>query len=144
MVEFTVAAKDFKKAINLILVGRAAHMETDVAEFRAVAGLLQLSSVGTETNFDADIVQAGYAQISIPVLKDLKKLAASYKQPRLRIRIEDHVVRIESYALRHPAIELKTNRCEDGRSAGGRRIPRHIGYGEAVFGRGDCGQRAGG
>lgn len=107
MVEFVVAAKDFKKAIGLILLGRAAHMETDVAEFRAVAGLLELSSVGTETEMDVEIVQAGYAQVPLPVLKDLKKLAASYKQPRLHIRIEDRLLRIESYTLRHPAIELK-------------------------------------
>lgn len=107
MVEFTVAAKDFKKAIRLILVGRAAHMDSDLADFRAAANLLDLSSVGTETKVDADVAQAGYAQVPLPVLKDIKKIISTYKQPRLRVRIHEGVFRVESYSLSHTGIELK-------------------------------------
>jgi len=74
MIEFTVVAKDFKKAISLILAGRKEHMDTDTAEFRAVANLLELSSVGTDTQVDAEVAQAGYARVPLPVLKNVKKL----------------------------------------------------------------------
>ena len=107
MIEFTVVAKDFKKAISLILAGRKEHMDTDTAEFRAVANLLELSSVGTDTQVDAEVAQAGYARVPLPVLKNVKKLAASYKEPRLRIRIDEGRFRIETFSLANPGIELK-------------------------------------
>ena len=107
MLEFIVAAKEFKKAISLILAGRREHMDTDTAEFKAVANTLELSSVGTETQIDAEVVQAGYARVPLPVLRDLKKVAATYKQPRLHLRVDEGRFRIESYSLANPGIELR-------------------------------------
>jgi hypothetical protein len=107
MIEFIVAAKEFRKAVNLILSGRKEHMDTDTAEFKAVANMLELSSVGTETQIDAEVVQAGYARVPLPVLKDLKKVAGTYKQPRLHLRVDEGRFRIESYSLANPGIELR-------------------------------------
>lgn len=107
MIEFTVVAKDFRKAISLMLAGRKGHMDTDTSEFKAVANLLELSSVGTETQIDAEVAQAGCARVPLPVLKNVKKLAATFKPPRLRVRVEDGRVSIESSSLSHPGIELK-------------------------------------
>ena len=107
MLEFSVVAKDFRKSISLLLVNRAGHMQTDVAELRAVASSLELSCVGTEATLDAEVAQAGSVQVPLAVLKNIKRVAASYKLPRLHFRIEDGVFRIESYSLRDRAIELK-------------------------------------
>jgi hypothetical protein len=49
VIEFTLAAKDFKKAVNLILVGRAAHIDSDLAHFGATADRLELSSCSRAT-----------------------------------------------------------------------------------------------
>lgn len=51
MVEFTVAAKDFKKAIRFILAGRKEYMDKDTADFVAVADDLELCSTGTSMLF---------------------------------------------------------------------------------------------
>ncbi len=107
MIEFNVGAKEFKKAVSLLLAGRKEHMDTDTTEFKAVANLLELSSVGTETQIDAEVVQAGYARVPLPVLRDLKKVAATYKQTRLRMRVDEGRFRIESYSLANSGIELK-------------------------------------
>jgi hypothetical protein len=45
MIEFIVAAKEFRKAVSLILSGRKEHMDTDTAEFKAVANLLEQPSL---------------------------------------------------------------------------------------------------
>jgi hypothetical protein len=107
MIEFKVAAKDFRKAVSLILVGRAAYMNTDLAHFEVVADSLEISSVGGETQIDTDVAQAGYAQVPLSILKDIRKVASTYKQAQLKIRIDDGLFRIESYSFRNPAIELR-------------------------------------
>lgn len=40
-------------------------------------------------------------------MKNVKKVAASFKQDRLRVRIEDTKLRIQTFGFTHPDIELK-------------------------------------
>ena len=106
MVEFIVGAKEFKKSVRMILSGRTQHLDTDAADFRAVANLLDLSSVGTETQMDAEVTQAGCARMPLIMLKGLKKAAVTFKQDKLRIQIEDGRVKLQSLSLSHPGIQL--------------------------------------
>ncbi len=106
MVEFVISAKEFKKNIRMILSGRAKHLDTDSADFRAVANSLDLSSVGTETQMDAEVIQAGRARVPLVVLKTLKKAAVTFKQDKLEIQIEDGRVKLQSYGLSHSGIHL--------------------------------------
>ena len=107
MIEFVVGAKEFKKAIRMILSGRAEFMDKDAADFTASADELELCSTGTSTTIGASVVRAGGARVPLPVLKNVKKAAASFKAPRLRVRVEDGRFRIENFAFSHPDIELK-------------------------------------
>jgi hypothetical protein len=83
-------------------------MNTDAADFKAVAGLLEVGSVGSQTSMDADIAQSGYAKIPVALLQELQNVAGTYKTDKIRIRIEDGKFRIEGYALNHDGIQLKT------------------------------------
>jgi hypothetical protein len=55
----------------------------------------------------AAVTQAGSGRIPLPVLKNMKKVMASFKQDRLRVRIEDTKLRIQTFGFTHPDIELK-------------------------------------
>ncbi len=107
MVEFFVSARDFKKGIRLILVGRKEYMDQDTADFRAVADDLELCSTGTSTHMDAQVIRAGNARVPLPVLSHIKKIAVSFKRDRLRVQIEAGRFKVESYSLSHPDVELK-------------------------------------
>ncbi len=107
MIECTVEAKDLKKAIRLVLIGRSDYMDKDTADVVVSAGDLQLCSTGTSTTIHAAVLQAGYARVPLPVLKTVKRAAASFKAPRLRVRIDNGRFRVESFACSHRDIELR-------------------------------------
>jgi hypothetical protein len=105
MLDFSVRTNDLKRAIRLILVGRKDFLDT--ADFRAFADALELCSTGTSTKLEASIAEAGYARVPFEVLKKLGRAAVSYKQDRVRLRIESERLRIENFGLSHPDITLK-------------------------------------
>lgn len=107
MIDFTITARDFKKAVKIVLVGRAEHAQEDTADFILRGDELQICSTGTSTNVAATVASAGYARMTIPMLRKMLKLAATFKQERLRIRIEAERVRIETFGISSPDIELK-------------------------------------
>ena len=107
MLEFLVRTQELKKAIRLMLSGRKEYLSHDTADFRAVADTLELSSTGSSTQIEATVTQAGYARVPFDVLKNLRRAAVSYTKTRVRLRIEPGRLRIESFGLSHPDIELK-------------------------------------
>jgi hypothetical protein len=107
MIDFTAPSKDFKKALRIVLAGRAEFSDQDTADFTVRVGEVHLCSTGTETSFQASIAAAGYARVSIPVLKRMRKIGSSFKQDSLRVRIERQRVRIESFGFTSPDVELK-------------------------------------
>jgi hypothetical protein len=108
MLELFVKTEDLKKAIRFLLVGRKDYLSHDSADFRAVADTLELCSTGSSTQIAASVIQAGYARVPFDVLNNLKRAAVSYKQARVRLRIEAGRLRIENFGLSHPDIELRT------------------------------------
>jgi hypothetical protein len=106
MIEFTVPAKEFKKGIRMMLVGRNEFLDKDTADFSASADELQLCSTGTSTVIPAAVSRAGYARVPLAVLKSVKRAAASFRPSRLRVRIEAGHFRIESFGFSNPDIEL--------------------------------------
>jgi hypothetical protein len=107
VLELFVRTKDLKRAIRLILVGRKEYLGHDTADFRAVADTLELCSTGSSTQVEASVIQAGYARVPFDVLKNLRRAAVSYRNVRVRLRIEPGRLRIESFGLSHPDIELR-------------------------------------
>lgn len=107
VIEFTVSAKDFKKAIRQILSGRAEYMNHDTADVSVRGDDLHLCSTGTSTHLPAKVLQAGCARLPLPVLKNVKRAAATFHQSNLRIRIEPGRFRVESFGFSHPDVELK-------------------------------------
>ncbi|MGH9556253.1 MAG: hypothetical protein ACRD2Y_10565 [Terriglobales bacterium] len=107
MLEFVVPAKDFKKAIRLILVGRGENARRDTADFVVIADTLELRSTGSSTQMDAHVFQAGFARVPVAMLGKIRKLASSFKLPRLWIWIEGGRFRMESFTFSSPDIELK-------------------------------------
>jgi hypothetical protein len=107
MVEFFVSARDFKKGIRFILVGRKDYMDQDTADFRAVADDLELCSTGTSTHMNAQVIRAGNARVPLPVLRNIKKIAVSFTKDRLRVQIEAGRIKVESFSFSHPDVELK-------------------------------------
>ena len=108
MVEVIVRAEQFKKSIRLVLSGRSEYMEKDTADFIARTDDLELCSTGSSTHLSATVVQAGAARVPLPVLKSVKRVAASFKQDRLRIKIETGRFKVETFSFSHDQIELKT------------------------------------
>lgn len=107
MVEFVVDAKAFKKAIQQILVGRREYLHKDTADLIAVADSLALCSTGTSAEIDAVVVQAGLGRVTLPVLHNIRKVAPTFSFPRLHVEIGVGRIKIASYTLSHPDIELK-------------------------------------
>ncbi len=107
MAEFVVDAKEFKKAIRLILASRKDYWNQDTADLIALANTVVLRSTGTATEMDAEVVQAGHGRVSLQVLKHISKIAATFKALRLRVRIQAGRIKVERYSLSHPAIEMK-------------------------------------
>ena len=107
MIDFTAQAKDLKKAIRIVLAGRAEFSDKDCADLVVRGDEVQVCSTGTTTSFPASVATAGYVRVSIPVLQRMRKIALSFKQPRLRLRIESQRVRIESFGFSSPDVELK-------------------------------------
>ena len=107
MVEFVVSARDFKKGIRLILVGRKDYMNQDAADFRAVADDLELRSTGTSTQMNAQVIRAGNARVPLPVLSHIRKVAATFTRDRLRVQIEAGRFKVESFSFSHPDVELR-------------------------------------
>ncbi|MGA3126171.1 MAG: hypothetical protein ABSD13_05615 [Candidatus Korobacteraceae bacterium] len=107
MLEFLVRTQELKKAIRLMLSGRKEYLSHDTADFRAVADTLELSSTGSSTAIEATVTQAGYARVPFDVLNNLRRAAVSYTKTRVRLRIEPGRLRIESFGLSHPDIELR-------------------------------------
>jgi hypothetical protein len=55
----------------------------------------------------AAVTQAGYGRVPLGLLKNVKQVAVSFKQDRLRVRIEDTKLRVQSFGFIHPDIEVK-------------------------------------
>lgn len=107
MVDLVVGTKDLKKGISLILAGRKEYVDQDTADFIAIADSLKLCSTGTSTEMDANVVQAGYGRVPLPILKSIKKVAGSFRTDRVRVKIEAGRLKIETFGFSHPDIELK-------------------------------------
>lgn len=107
MIEFTVPAKEFKKALRFILVGREEYSQADVVDFLVRAADLEICTTGTSVHLEACVYSAGYARLPLLLLKKIKKLASSYNKPKLSIRIDKERFRIESFAMVEEGIELK-------------------------------------
>ena len=80
MIDFTVPAKEFKKALRIILAGRAEYSDTDTADFVIRGDEVQVISTGTTTAVPVFVSSAGYARVSIPVLQRMRKIASGYQR----------------------------------------------------------------
>ena len=108
MIDILVRTQEFKKSIRLVLAGRAEYMDSDTADFIARTDDLELCSAGSSNHIPATITRAGAARVPLPVLKNVKRVAVSFKSPQLRIRIEPGRIRVETFGFAHDQIELKS------------------------------------
>ena len=107
MLEFKVSAKEFKKAVRLIMIGRTEFVDKDAADFTIVADELHLCSTGTSTTIRVSTIQAGCARVPLAALKKIKQAVSTFKRPLLLMRIEAGRFRVESFSYSHADIEMR-------------------------------------
>src|ERR1700690_290592 len=105
MVEFIIRTKDLKHAVQELSVNRGSH--ADPADILVSQCVASFCAVGTETDVPVTGKRTGSVRLPFPVLKAIAKVAPTFKDTEVTVVCEPGILRMNSWASRHPGIELR-------------------------------------
>lgn len=104
--ELTTRTKDLRRAIREIGVNRGHHSDTDFTDILVSEFSATFRSVGTETEVPVNGIQPGSARVPFTVLARLARVVSTFKGNELKIVCEPGCLKVESFAIKHPDIEI--------------------------------------
>ncbi|HVI78911.1 MAG TPA: hypothetical protein VM715_12275 [Candidatus Acidoferrum sp.] len=105
-VEFTVRPSDLRQATRELKVNRGKEGQEDFVDILVSQFVATFRAVGTETEIPVDGKQPGTVRLPLRCVEAIKKILPSFKKKELTFSSEPGVVKIGTWSLKHPDIEL--------------------------------------
>lgn len=105
-VEFVVRAADLRRATNQLNANRGKHNQSDFADILVSECAATFRSVGTEAEVPVEGKHPGPVRLPLRVLDAIKRVMPTMKQKELTLLCEPGVIKIGTWSLKHPDIEL--------------------------------------
>ena len=105
-VEFVVRASDLRQAVNELKANRGAQGKDDFVDILVSEVVAMFRSVGTETEIPVNGKQPGSVRLPLRCVDSAKRVLPSFKKSELTILCEPGSLKIGTWSLRHPDIEL--------------------------------------
>jgi len=105
-VEFTVRPSDLRQATNELKANRAEQGQNDFVDILVSECAATFRSIGTETEIPVNGKQPGSIRLPLRCVDCIKKVLPSFKKKELTLVCEAGIVRIGTWSLKHPDIEL--------------------------------------
>lgn len=102
--DFEISKKDFSSALRQVLQGRKPE-SADSVDMTAEPEKLTLVVTGTSVEVPIEAQERGSFSVPIGVLFKVKRISATYDEPRLRIRVSEGRFRLQGMSTSHPGIK---------------------------------------
>ncbi|HKW73936.1 MAG TPA: hypothetical protein VJN64_00295 [Terriglobales bacterium] len=105
-IEFRGRVSDLKNATKQLLVNRGEFRDSDLADLLVSECAATLRSVGTSTEIPVFGTSPGVARLPLSVLKDIAKIAGTYKSKEVPVVVEEGSIKVSSFRMRSEEITL--------------------------------------
>lgn len=105
-IEFRVRVSDLKNATKQLLVNRGEFRDSDLADLLVSECAATLRSVGTSTEIPVFGTSTGVARLPLSVLKDIARIAGTYKSKEVPVVVEEGSIKVSSFRIRSEEITL--------------------------------------
>jgi hypothetical protein len=105
-IEFRVRVSDLKNATKQLLVNRGEFRDSDLVDLLVSECVATLRTVGTSTEIPVFGTSPGTARFPLSVLKDMAKMAGTYKSKELPVVVEEGSMKVARFRMRNENITL--------------------------------------
>jgi hypothetical protein len=105
-IEFRVRVSDLKNATKQLLMNRGEFRDSDLADLLVSECAATLRTVGTSTEIPVFGTSPGAARLPLSVLKDIAKIAGTYKSKEVPMVVEEGAIKLASFRMRNENITL--------------------------------------
>lgn len=105
-VEFTVRPSDLRQATNQLKANRGEQGQNDFIDVLVSECVASFRSIGTETEIPVNGKRPGCVRLPLKCVDSIKKILSSFKKKELTFVFEPGIVRVGTWSLKHPDIEL--------------------------------------
>lgn len=105
-VEFRVRVSDLKNATKQLVVNRGEFRDSDLVDLLVSECVATLRTVGTSTEIPVIGTSPGVARLPLSVLKEMTKVAGSYKTEEVPILIIEGGIKVASFRRANEQITL--------------------------------------
>ena len=102
--DFQIGKKQLNTVLRQILQGRTTN-SSDIVDMTIDGNALTVVVTGTSTSVDIEAQQRGSFSVPIAVLFKIKKIAGTYEEDPLRIRIAEGKFRLQGMSIANPDIQ---------------------------------------
>jgi hypothetical protein len=106
VVEFIVSAADLRQVTGQLKANRGKYSETDFVDILVSECAATFRSVGTETEVPVDGKAPGSVRVPLRIIDKIKQIVPSLKKKELSFLCELGVIRIGTWSVKHPDIEI--------------------------------------
>lgn len=105
-VEFTIHAADLRRALDQLKANRGKRKDTDSVDILVSECAATFRAVGTETEEPVNGSQPGSVRAPLKTMDAISKVLNTFKKKQLILRCDPGVIKVETFSVRHPDIEL--------------------------------------
>ena len=105
-VEFVIRPSDLRQATSQLKANRGEHSDSDFVDILVSECAATFRSVGTETEVPVEGKRPGSVRLPLRIVDAIKKVVPTFKKKELPFQCEPGIVRIGSWSVKHPDIEL--------------------------------------
>ena len=105
-VEFVVRSVDLRQATSQLKANRGEHGESDFVDILVSECVATFRSIGTETEVPVDGKSPGSVRLPLRIMDAIKRVVPTLKRKELAFQCEQGIIRIGSWSVKHPDIEL--------------------------------------
>jgi len=105
-VEFIIRTSDLRQATSQLKANRGKRTETDFVDILVSECAATFRSVGTETEVPVDGKIPGSVRIPLRIVDKINSTVKTMKKTELPFHCESGVIKIGSWSVKHPDIEL--------------------------------------
>jgi len=105
-VEFVLGTAHLRQTVGQLKANRGEHIKTDYVDMLVAEHSAVFRSIGTEVEWPVEESTPGSVRVPLEVLDKITGRAHSFKKKKLLFHCEPGSVKVETWLVKHPGIEL--------------------------------------